>query len=301
MRHLCDYRRSMRVVRCDTPAEFLSESLQYRASEPLRTNVMATAATGAVADTHQYDECFWWLVRDAASQVSGAAFRTAPFVLVLGPMPDAAVTAIARHAALIDVGLPGLLGKSDQVEAFVGELSSIQGLDAPSFITARRDVLYTVDRVNVPAVPGRAEVATEVDLALAESWLSDFEREINGARREANDERRAALLGGLRQGRFHWWRDQGEIVSMAGHNVTIATPGARTTRVGPVFTPKTHRRHGYAAGVTAAVTAELLDQGSSVMLFADEANLTSNAVYRSLGYRPVDVMALASTRTSAAL
>lgn len=87
---------------------------------------------------------------------------------------------------------------------------------------------------------------------------------------------------------------------MAGHNMTVSTPGARVTRVGPVFTPRSQRRRGYAAGVTAAVTAGLLDQDSSVMLFADEANATSNSVYQSLGYQSVDVFVLATRAGGAA-
>ena len=36
------------------------------------------------------------------------------------------------------------------------------------------------------------------------------------------------------------------------------------------------------------MTGELQDGGAEVMLFADEANPTSNGVYRTLGYEVLD-------------
>jgi len=63
----------------------------------------------------------------------------------------------------------------------------------------------------------------------------------------------------------------------------------RAVRVGPVYTPPRHRRRGYGAAVTAAVTRAALDAGeAAVVLFTDLANPTSNSVYQRLGYRPVE-------------
>ena len=204
-----------------TPEAFLGESLKYRATEPLRTNVMSTVATSVVADPHRYDECFWWLIRDTAGLVVGAAFCTPPFMLALGPMTDAAAVAVARHVALGDLRIPGLLGRAALVEAFASAFASAKGSGAPTFVVQRRDVLYQVDRVVEPAVPGRAEVATEVDLDLAVVWHGDFDREINGvAGTMTTDQRRKMLCSSMREGRLRWWRDQSdEIVSMA-----IASP-----------------------------------------------------------------------------
>jgi predicted GNAT family acetyltransferase len=60
-------------------------------------------------------------------------------------------------------------------------------------------------------------------------------------------------------------------------------------RLGPVYTPPEHRGRGYGAAVTAAVSHAALDAGASyVVLFTDLANPTSNALYRRLGYQPVE-------------
>jgi predicted GNAT family acetyltransferase len=59
-------------------------------------------------------------------------------------------------------------------------------------------------------------------------------------------------------------------------------------RIGPVYTPPEHRRRGFGAMATAAVTEAALEAGArDVVLFTDLANPTSNGIYQELGYRPV--------------
>ena len=59
-------------------------------------------------------------------------------------------------------------------------------------------------------------------------------------------------------------------------------------RIGPVWTPPDHRRHGYAAAVTGYVCEHALRAGATACtLFADATNPTSNGVYERIGFRPV--------------
>jgi hypothetical protein len=286
----------MRIERCGTAERFLAATLEYRARDPFRTNVMASVATGVVLDPTRYEECFWWTVHDTGGTVVGAAFQTPPHPLAIGPMTVDAAEAVARHVAESGLEPSELVGRPEVVTAFAGALLSSRKRGAPEFVAARRDVLYVAEDLDVPTVPGEPELATEADVELAEAWLGDFAEEVDGVRPKPDPARRAALLGTLREGRLWWWKDRDAIVSMAGHNLTIDTLGTCVTRVGPVFTPGMQRRRGYGAAVTAAVTSGLLDAGSKVMLFADEANATSNSVYRSLGYRAIDVFVVASAK-----
>lgn len=81
---------------------------------------------------------------------------------------------------------------------------------------------------------------------------------------------------------FTFWRTpDGTPVSMAA--VTSVTGGM--VRVDPVHTPARFRGQGYAGAVTAAVSRAALEAGATdVVLFADPANPTSNALYQRLGY-----------------
>ncbi len=67
------------------------------------------------------------------------------------------------------------------------------------------------------------------------------------------------------------------------------SPGV--TRVGLVYTPPDHRRRGYAAACTAAVTQVALDTGADrCILYTQLGNPQSNAIYRRLGYEPIQEM-----------
>ena len=80
------------------------------------------------------------------------------------------------------------------------------------------------------------------------------------------------------------WDVDGAPVSMA----MLRAPAADVSRIGPVFTPLTHRGHGYGSAVTAAA-ADLAHRSGTpdVVLFADLANPVSNAIYQRIGFEPV--------------
>ena len=80
----------MEVVRCPSAAEFLRLTTTYRAVEPIRTNILGSVATSVMNGTQRYDGSWWWLIRAEDGEVVGAAMRTTPFGMQIGPMPDEA-------------------------------------------------------------------------------------------------------------------------------------------------------------------------------------------------------------------
>ena len=85
--------------------------------------------------------------------------------------------------------------------------------------------------------------------------------------------------------RFVLWVVAGAPVSMA----MLRAPAFGVSRIGPVFTPRDQRGNGYGSAVTAAA-ADLAHRGSGapdVVLFADLANPTSNAIYQRIGFEAV--------------
>src|SRR5262249_22440774 len=75
LRDAASYPCSMDVVRAPDPTAFLEATDAYRASEPARTTVMGSVAASVAEGTRQYDECFWWVLREDG-EVVAAAFRT---------------------------------------------------------------------------------------------------------------------------------------------------------------------------------------------------------------------------------
>ena len=60
------------------------------------------------------------------------------------------------------------------------------------------------------------------------------------------------------------------------------------SRIGPVFTSRNSRGRGYGSAVSAAAAHLARRDGvDDVVLFADLANPTSNAIYQRIGFEPV--------------
>ena len=96
---------------------------------------------------------------------------------------------------------------------------------------------------------------------------------------------RAAVDEGIAERTLWVWEaPDGEVVSMVGARL----PAYGVSRVGPVYTPPTHRGRGYAGAATALASAGMRELGATeVCLFTDLDNPTSNGVYRRIGYVPV--------------
>lgn len=81
-----------------------------------------------------------------------------------------------------------------------------------------------------------------------------------------------------------WETPDGTAVSMAGSTSMVGG----MIRVDPVYTPAYLRGRGYAGAVTVEVSRAALTAGATdVVLYADPANPTSNALYQRIGYVPV--------------
>ena len=278
----------MEVVRIATPEEFLATTEAYRLAEPVRTNILSSVATAVAGGDRTYDAYFWWAVLDDADQCAGAAFRTAPFGLHLGPMPREALPYVALAVADHDDTFPWVVGSHDAVASFLEAYA--EGTSAGStrcFVRGLKSLLYELDELRVPLVEGSCRVATLDDIDLVAQWTREFQA-FTGTPPTTDEREREFLVARLTAASLRLWTVGGTPVAMAGHAPTITTPSGPITRIGPVFTPEEWRAHGYGSGVTAALCEELVSRGSRVILYADADYPTSNRVYQRLGFREMD-------------
>lgn len=252
---------------------FLAETSAYRAADPVRTNVIGSVATG-VAQGRRYDSETWYLV-EHDGQVVGAAIWTEPYRLLVGPMEALAADALAAGIAASGRRPPGVVGPSEVAHRVA---ASAGWVTAPRM---RERLLVLGEFVPAAGVPGAARVLGEDDVDLAADWMRRFAED---AGTFLPDPRESVLA---RLGSFRFWEVDGVPVSMAGHAPLVDSPGGAVARIGPVYTPAEHRRRGYAAAVTSAVVADVLGRASTVMLYTDAANPTSNGVYERLGFEVV--------------
>jgi predicted GNAT family acetyltransferase len=261
----------MRAVTVGSAQQFLAQTEQLRGEEPLLTNLIGTVAA-SVAAGRRYDTCFWWVVRDDADRVVGCACRTTPYPLVLSPMPPAAAAALAEQVALIDPAVPGVTGPGSVVDGLLAGL----GPSRPHRVQLREFVKTLQAYVPPPPVPGRARLATRDQIDELIEWFEQFQHDAGLAARDP----RPTVVTQVENQALTWWEVDGRPVALAGHAPVVDGIG----RIGPVFTLAAHRRHGYGAAVTGAVVAALLPRCTTVLLFTDASNSTSNGVYERLGF-----------------
>lgn len=149
---------------------------------------------------------------------------------------------------------------------------------------ADRERIYQLDRVTpVSGIAGTARRATSGEFDLLVNWYTAFcsEAGIEPASDVAAAVERKLNSTGL-NGLWVWDVD-GRAVSFLGSG----SPTLNGVRIGPVYTPRDQRNHGYASALVAHVSQYLLDSGRKFcFLFTDLANPTSNHIYQEIGYRP---------------
>jgi predicted GNAT family acetyltransferase len=278
----------MNVELIGTVHDFIAATAAFRAADPLRTNVIGSVAHSIADGDRTYDEYRWWVVRDNEGRITGVAMRTSPFNMVVTPMSSDAALALGEGVGQFDDDLPGITGSKDVIEWLVKGYVATKSRGSRRTLTeARRDLLYELDELVTPDVEGFARPARHDELEALAPMMSEFLRETELIEVSTSDTRDTTTRK-INEGSLYCWEVNGDVVAIAGHANLVPTGAIVIGRVGPVYTPPQHRRHGYASAVTAHVTRALLEKGARVMLFTDAANPTSNSIYQAIGYRLVD-------------
>ena len=257
---------------------FAALAQDWLAQHPLSTNVIGTELAGVLDGTRaRSPDAVWVVVRDGADVV-GAAMHTPPFPPYLPRLPAGAPSRIA--AALLGAGrtVGGVNGETAAVAEFAEQWRRSTGLDSTTSVAER---LYVLGSLTPPVgVPGRPRPAVSGDVGLLAHWLATFAAEAlpDAPAPDAADQASRRVAAGL----WWLWELDARPVSLAGRTA----PVAGVARIGPVFTPPEHRRHGYGAAVTARAARAALEAGARhVCLYTDLANPTSNAIYQDIGFR----------------
>ncbi|MDN3296342.1 GNAT family N-acetyltransferase [Streptomyces ficellus] len=227
------------------------------------------------------DALFGWWRRSPGGPVEAAFLHTPPAYPMLGPMPEEAAHELARTLRRRP-RVHGVRGGDGAARAFADAWTAAG--EAPgAWTVARRTRLFRLGTLTPPhpAAPGRARRATPDDVPFAAAWMQRFAADIgeDAAADYTRNVTRRVAHGGL-----YVWESGDRPVSMAAHSPLVAGQ----SRVSPVYTPPEQRGRGYAGAVTTAVARAAQAAGARhVLLFADLANPTSNALYQRLGFRPL--------------
>jgi GNAT superfamily N-acetyltransferase len=248
----------------------------YRRDPVAHTIVLTLLAAGGLPD-----DSFLMTVWDGGTAV-GAALQTSPYPLVCNGIPRSAMDSVVAELVSLRPDLAGVRGSRDTAVAFADAWHAITGRETTTGIEER---LYRLGTLRIPtAVSGAPRDANGDDRDLIAEWVQQFFEDAFGRARSGDGVEFVAAADQAGH-RFVLWDADGAPVSMA----MLRVPALGVSRIGPVFTPRDRRGRGYGSAVTAAA-AELAHRSGTpdVVLFADLANPTSNAIYQRIGFEPVD-------------
>ena len=275
----------MKATLLESASEFLNQTEPLRAADPFRTNLLGSVASSVAEGSRTYEKYFWWVIANESGEVVGAAMRTAPHGMVLSPMPIGGARELALAVTLHDIELPEVAGPSRVVKEFIKAYQSSGTSQSKRLVEdAGHELLYALENLSVPAVPGSMENARREEFERIYSWVTSFADEVGILMPNPTE----SIEAGFNRSSWRLWRVDDEIVSLAGYAPLVETPNGIVGRIGPVYTPPVHRRHGYAGVLTAELSQELINQGARVMLYTDAKNPTSNGIYQRIGFELID-------------
>jgi len=212
----------------------------------------------------------------------GAALQMRDSTLLVSGLPPVLAKESASALASARPDLPAVRGTADTATAFTQAWVDATGVTAQRSFS---ETLYRLgDLVDPVGVTGAPRLAGDADADLIASWFDAFFVEAFGAPSDPAAHRGVLTAVADAGGRVVLWTVDDEPVAMARvHGVLLGM-----ARIGPVYTPPQHRARGYGAAVTAEAVRHAWRRGArDVVLFADDANPVSNAIYRRLGFVPV--------------
>ncbi|MGW7544502.1 GNAT family N-acetyltransferase [Streptomyces sp. NPDC054770] len=264
--------------------EFLAHAQDFLHSRPDRHTIPLTVTEQlrrrgpqAYGDRPPF---FGYLARSDGS-VAAALLHTPPYTLHTTPVTADETEALVDRLLALGHPVPGFSAERAVAEAFAAEWERRTGVPGELRESMR---LYRLAEPTAPspAPEGRARLAGAADRDLLIRWYEGFVADAGTGNSRDGGEWADFRLS--YDGVTLWETPDGTPVSMAG--VTLAVAGQ--IRVAPVYTPPELRGRGYAGAVTTEVGRAALAAGAAeVLLFADLANRTSNALYQRIGYRQV--------------
>lgn len=263
--------------------------LAHEATHCLMLGLLASLQRERSSD----DELPYMALVEEPGEIVLVAMRTPPYNLILSLIapafeadPSQALTLIGRDVwTRYRDGLPGVIGPASISRLFAERWEQQAATTAHLLLHER---VYELEMViPVTNVPGSHRRITEADRDLMIRWLAEFAAEALGSveRLDAAEWVDTFYATPSRDG--YLWEDGGVPVSL----VAYGNPTAHGVRIGPVYTPPEQRGRGYASACVAILSQHLLESGRTFcFLFTDLANPTSNHIYQTVGYNPVNDM-----------
>lgn len=281
---------SLQIIAHPNAECFLARAEQWLSDREDRYNLLLGMARRLVADGSYDDRSPLLATVQKGGAVAGCVFRTPPHKLGLTEMPLTAVPQVVRLTADLYEQIPAVIGPERVADAFARRWSRARPVRP---VAGMRQRIYRLSSLRSlrSLVQGHMRTAEPADRPVLATWIANLSNESGMATNRA-DEIASLLID--HEALVVW--DHDGVVSMAG--TEGFTP--RGVRISYVYTAPDKRGRGYATALVHALSRRMLENGREYcVLYTDRANPTSNAIYQTIGYEPIQDIADFSFRSSA--
>lgn len=209
-----------------------------------------------------------------------AAVCFPPYNLIISRASPEELDLFVDYLISSKLEVPGVVGPSESSSYFAQKYSSELSIENELGMDQK---IFQCNRVIKPSVSGQLLKASEADLELISEYLYLFSKEALPTREKySRPDSRSFAKKAIESGTAYIWvNEKGEKVS-AAH---VGRPTNNGISIRAVYTPPEFRRKGYGAAVVSSVTKRMINSGYKfTTLYTDASNLTSNNVFRSVGY-----------------
>jgi predicted GNAT family acetyltransferase len=284
----------------DSLDEFEDAAGRFLAADPVRnTQLLTIPATLRRRGMNAFGDGrprFGWFARsgaglaarDVAAGVQAAFVQTPPHPVLISTAPPRSAAALATDLSGLETPISGINGPLRVAESFAKAWCTRTGARQVPSLRLR---LYQLEHLRdpEPAPLGSARVAIASDRELVLRWYNEFADEMDDS--VTTGRQTPPVDDQIARGGIILWEADGTPTSLA----LFSLPAFGVSRIGPVYTPPSARRQGYAAAVSAAACRAASGTGATeVCLLTDLDNPTSNSVYQRIGFRPVEDRVLLS-------
>lgn len=215
-----------------------------------------------------------------------------PILMLLQTHPKQIIVSVFKGMTPLELPLvTKLIHESiEEIAGFIGEKVIVQEM-AQHIATLRQlkvvlgmdQRIYQLKEVKKkPSNVGNFRWITNSDQAVIQQWVYDFAASINQPLDMEQASKRAEEL--IQNRKLAGWEVGNQLVSMAN----ASRPTKNNITINFVYTPDMFRKNGYASNCVAELSQRLLANGfSSISLYTDITNPTSNKIYMEIGYEPM--------------
>ncbi|MGP4106226.1 GNAT family N-acetyltransferase [Virgibacillus sp. L01] len=246
-------------------------------------NLMLGILDRLANDSDSYKEGFHLGLVEQNGETIYAFMQTSTNNWILADVGNVHNNVIRQVAAFLynrNVVVPGVLGPTEKAEIFKKEWERLTQLQAT---IEMKQLIYQLDQLNeISETKGELHEAKPKDRTLVKKWLMQFGVAVSENISEEDADQMAQSFISNRT--IYFWVVEGNPVSMV--NRSRKTKNGATLNA--VFTPEEYKRNGYATATVAKLTEKLLKDGFKFCsLYTDQANSTSNSIYKKIGYYEV--------------